>query len=179
MKFKLLLLLSLSSLASQAQEIQWMSLAEAMEAQKTVPKKIFMDVYTVWCGPCKLLDQKTFANKDVARYISEHYYAVKFNGEGNEEIAFYDRVFRNPNYDPKRKGRNSTHEFTQFLGIKGYPTMVFFSEEGDPIMPVVGYYTPRQLEPYLKMIKQGDYAVFTKPDDIKVYLKTFIPRFRG
>jgi len=39
MKFKLLLLLLLSSLASQAQEIQWMSLAEAMEAQKNSPQK--------------------------------------------------------------------------------------------------------------------------------------------
>ena len=45
----------------QAQEIQWMTLAEALEAQKTVPKKkIFMDVYTKWCGPCKLLDKKDF-----------------------------------------------------------------------------------------------------------------------
>ena len=114
----------------------------------------------------------------MARYISEHYYAVKFNAEGNEEIAFYDQVFRNPNYDPNRRSRNSTHQFTQFLGIRGYPTMVFFSEDGDPIMPVVGYYTPQQLEPYLKMIKQGDYAVFTKPEDIEIYLKNFVPRFR-
>ena len=162
-----------------AQQIQWMTLAEALEAQKTAPKKIFMDVYTKWCGPCKLLDRNTFANKDVARYISEHYYAVKFNAEGNEEISFYDQVFKNPSYDPKRKGRNATHQFTQFLGISGYPTMVFFSEDGDPIMPLVGYYRPRQLEPYLKMIKQGDYAVFSKPEDIEIYLKNFIPRFRG
>ena len=162
-----------------AQEIQWMTLAEALEAQKTVPKKIFMNVYTKWCGPCKLLDRNTFANKDVAAYITAHYYAVKFNAEGEEEIAFYDRVFRNPNYDPKRRGRNTTHQFTQFLGITGYPTMVFFSEDGDPIMPLVGYFKPRQIEPYLKMIKQGDYAVFSKPEDIEIYLKNFIPRFRG
>ena len=178
MKFKILFLLLLGSVVVQAQEIQWMTLAEALEAQKTAPKKIFMDVYTKWCGPCKLLDKKTFANRDVARYISEHYYAVKFNAEGTEEIAFYDQVFRNPNYDPNRKSRNATHQFTQFLGIRGYPTMVFFSEDGDPIMPVVGYYNPQQLEPYLKMIKQGDYAVFSKPEDIEIYLKNFIPRFR-
>lgn len=174
-----LFLLLLFTGFTQAQEIQWMSLAEALEAQKTVPKKIFMDVYTTWCGPCKLLDKKTFANRDVARYISTHFYAVKFNAEGNEPIDFYDRSFANPQYDPSRRGRNSTHEFTQFLGISGYPTMVFFSEDGDPIMPVVGYYNPQQLEPYLKMIKQGDYAVFSKPEDIEIYLKNFIPRFRG
>lgn len=179
MKKNLLLLFIFSFGVSYAQEIQWMSLAEALEAQKQEPKKIFMDVYTQWCGPCKLLDKKTFANRDVARYISTHFYAVKFNAEGNEPIDFYERQFSNPNYDPNRKGRNATHEFTQFLGISGYPTMVFFSEDGDPIMPVVGYFTPQQLEPYLKMIKQGDYAVFSKPEDIEIYLKNFIPRFRG
>ena len=161
----------------QAQEIQWMTLAEALEAQKTAPKKSSWMSTPNGVVLCKLLDKKTFANQDVARYISEHYYAVKFNAEGDEEIA-YDQVFRNPNYDPNRRSRNATHQFTQFLGIKGYPTMVFFSEDGDPIMPVVGYYTPQQLEPYLKMIKQGDYAVFTKPEDIEIYLKNFVPRFR-
>ena len=138
-----------------------------------------MDVYTKWCGPCKLLDKNTFANKDLARYVTEHFYAVKFDAEGEELIRFYDQNYRNPNYDARKKGRNGTHQFTQFLGVKGYPTIVFFSEDGDPIMPIVGYYTAQQLEPYLKMIKQGDYMVFQGPDDFKKYLKTYIPRFRG
>ena len=51
---------------------------------------------------------------------------VKFNAEGIEQIKYYDQIFTNPNYDPNRKGRNATHQFTQFLGVKGYPTMVFF-----------------------------------------------------
>ena len=57
--------------------------------QKNEPKKIFMDVYTKWCGPCKLLDRKTFANPYVAAYVSEHYYAVKFDAEGQETINFF------------------------------------------------------------------------------------------
>lgn len=179
MRIKLIFLLLLSSLGTYAQEIKWMTFAEALEAQKAVPKKIMMDVYTTWCGPCKLLDKKTFANRDLARYVNEHFYAVKFNAEGNEEIRFYDTNYKNPNFDERRKGRNATHQFTQFLGVKGYPTMVFFSEDGDPIMPVVGYYTAQQLEPYLKMIKQGDYMVFQGPDDFEKYLKSYIPRFRG
>lgn len=162
-----------------SQNIQWMSLKEARAAQKINPKKIFMDVYTSWCGPCKLLEKNTFQNPDVSRYISENYYAVKFNAEGTEEIEFYNQIFSNPNYDPNRKGRNATHQFTQFLGVKGYPTMVFFSEDGDPIMPLVGYYKPKQIELYLKMIKQGDYQVFSKPEDFENYKKNFIPRFRG
>ena len=162
-----------------AQKIQWMSFSEAQEAQKKEPKKIFMDVYTEWCGPCKLLDKNTFQNPDVSRYIIENYYAVKFNAEGVEEIKYYDQNFTNPNFDPNRKGRNATHQFTQFLGVKGYPTMVFFSENGDPIMPLVGYQKPKQIELFLKMIKQGDYQIFSKPEDFENYRKNFVPRFRG
>jgi len=162
-----------------SQKIQWMSLNEARAAQKVKPKKIFMDVYTNWCGPCKLLEKNTFQNPDVSRYISENYYAVKFNAEGTDVIKFYNQTFSNPNYDPNRKGRNTTHQFTKYLGVKGYPTMVFFSEDGDPIMPLVGYYKPKQIELYLKMIKQGDYQVFSKPEDFENYKKNFIPKFRG
>jgi len=180
MKKQILLVVAvLASTLSSAQQIQWMSLEEAIAAQKSTPKKIFMDVYTDWCGPCKLLDKKTFQNPDVSKYISEHYYAVKFNAEGQEEINFFNQTYTNPSYDPNRKGRNGTHQFTQYLGVKGYPTMVFFSENGAPIMPVVGYLKPQQLELYLKMIKQGDYQVFSKPEDFEKYQKSFIPRFRG
>ena len=57
--------------------------------------------------------------------------------------------------------------------------MVFLSEDGDPIMPLVGYYKPKQIELYLKMIKQGDYQVFSKPEDFENYKNNFVPRFRG
>ena len=171
------LLIILISFGLQAQEINWISFPEALEAQKKEPKKIFMDVYANWCGPCKLLDKYTFSNKDLIDYVNENFYAVKFNGEGVEEIYFYDRVFNNPKYDPKRKGKNSSHEFTQFLGISAYPTMVFFDENGGPIMPVVGYYKPQELEPYLKMIVKEDYNYFSSPQDMRKYISEFIFNF--
>ena len=68
-----------------------MSLDQALKQQKLSLKKIIMDVYTKWCGPCRLLDKKNF-NPDVSRYISQNFYAVKFNAEGNEEIIFYDKI---------------------------------------------------------------------------------------
>ena len=171
--------LLLITISVSAQEINWMTFEEAIALQKKNPKKIMVDMYTVWCGPCKLLDRNTFQNQDVAKYVNENYYAVKFNAEGQEEINFFNQTYTNPSYDPNRKGRNGTHQFTQYLGVKGYPTMVFFSENGAPIMPVVGYLKPQQLELYLKMIKQGDYQVFSKPEDFEKYQKSFIPRFRG
>ena len=92
MKYIICLIL-FSSTFSYAQSIKWLSLNEALEAQKIKPKKIIMDVYTEWCGPCKMMDKNTFGNRDVLNYINENFYAVKFNAEGNEEIIFYDKKF--------------------------------------------------------------------------------------
>ena len=79
-------------------EIRWMSMNEALAAQKKVPKKIIMDVYTSWCGPCKLLDKNTFGNKDVIKFVNNNYYPVKFNAEGTESITYQDFTYTNPNY---------------------------------------------------------------------------------
>ncbi|HCY80556.1 MAG TPA: thioredoxin family protein, partial [Xanthomarina gelatinilytica] len=74
----------------------WVTLEEAVALQKKNPKKIMIDAYTNWCGPCKMLDKNTFKNKDVADYVNKHYYAVKFNAEGNETINFKGNTFTNP-----------------------------------------------------------------------------------
>ena len=55
-KIVVVLSLSLLSMVSFAQEIKWMTMNEALEAQKKDPKPIFMDVYTNWCGPCKMME---------------------------------------------------------------------------------------------------------------------------
>lgn len=158
---------------ANAQKINWMSMNEALAAQKENPKKIFMDVYTDWCGPCKLMDKNTFQNKDVIKFVNKHFYAVKFNAEGTEEVDYQDFVYTNPNHDPKRRGRNSQHLLAHALKISGYPTVVFFDEKSDVIAPVVGYKTPQQLEIYLKMTASGDYKKLTTSEAWNAYQAEF------
>jgi len=158
-------------------EIRWMSMNEALEAQKKVPKKIIMDVYTSWCGPCKLLDKNTFGNKDVIKFVNNNYYPVKFNAEGTESITYQDFTYTNPNYQEDRKGRNSQHLLANALKISGYPTIVFFKENGDLIQPIVGYKTPEQIEIFLKMIANDDYLKLTTGEAWQEYQKNFKGEF--
>ncbi len=77
--FLLVLFLGLGTYVQAQETVKWVTFEEALKLQKKKPKKIFMDVYTDWCGPCKMLDKQTFQNADVVKYLNENYYAVKFN----------------------------------------------------------------------------------------------------
>lgn len=173
----LLIVLSTISFTSQAQKINWMTMNEALAAQEKKPKKIFLDAYTDWCGPCKLMDKETFSNPKVAAYINKHFYAVKFNAEGTEVVNYNDFEYTNPNHDPNRKGRNSQHFFANALKISAYPTVVFFDEDGNIISPVVGFQTPEQLELYLKMIASDEYKEITTQEKWEKYQKKFKSTF--
>ena len=130
MKKIVLIVIVLVGFSLNAQEINWVTLDEAVELQQKEPRKIIMDFYTKWCGPCKLLDRNTFKNKDVAKYINENFYAVKFNAEGNDVVNFKENKFINPKYDPaKANKRNYPHQLTQYFQVNAYPTMVFLDEE--------------------------------------------------
>jgi len=145
-KSLLLVLFALASVISYGQEVKWMTMKEAIEAQKKNKKPIFIDAYTVWCGPCKLLDRNTFTDSKVIEVLNQRYNPVKFNAEGNEEIQFQGKLFKNPNYqEARKKSRNGIHEFTQFLKVPGYPTMAIIGSNGTVLKSIVGYRTPEQL----------------------------------
>jgi thioredoxin-related protein len=176
--FFTLLLLFISNIQAQS-SINWMSLEEAFEAQRKVPKEIIVDVYTSWCGPCKLLDKNTFGNSDVTDFINKHFYAVKFNAEGSEKVIFQGNTFENPGYDPLKKGRNATHQFTQYLGVTGYPTILFFDDKGQYLTPLVGYQKPQQLELYLKLFYNELYKTLPTQEEFNAYFESFEPQFKG
>lgn len=175
-----ILLLLITTSVGVAQQINWVSFEEALELQKKNPKKIMMDVYTVWCGPCKMLDKNTFANKDVADFVNKHYYAVKFDAQGNSTEKYMGKTFTNPNYDPaKAKTRNGTHQLTMFLKVNAFPTIVFFDEGGEYITPVRGYQSPQQLELYLKLFQSDKHKEMSSQEDFNTYYSNFKPSFSG
>lgn len=174
-----MLMLTLA-VTAQKSGINWMSLEEAVAAQAVSPKKIMMDVYTTWCGPCKLLDKNTFQNPDVVKYINENYYAVKFNAEGNDELTFSGKSFSNPNYKPEMaKRRNSPHQLTRYFKVTAYPSMVFIDEDLKHLTTLRGYQNPQQLELYLKLFKEDKHKAMDSQEKFNEYYKAFKPLFKG
>jgi len=178
--FTLLITVFVTTFSTAQDKINWMTFEEALALQKKIPKKIMMDVYTVWCGPCKMLDKNTFHNKDLADYVNKNYYAVKFNAQGKDPIVYKDKTFSNPNYDPaKAHRRNGNHQLSRYLKIRAFPTIMFFDEEANVISPIQGYKTPQQLELFLKMFKEDKNKNMKTQEDFNVYYEAFKPEFKG
>src|SRR5215213_8771553 len=105
--------------------VQWLTLQQAEESNKKLQKPILIDLYTDWCGWCKVMDKQTYSNKQVAAYIMDKFYPVKLNAEQKQAITFGGRTFQfNNNY--------RTHELAIYLtkGQLSYPTTIIIPGSG-------------------------------------------------
>ncbi len=162
--FILFLFVALVTYTTSAQEVTWLSWSEAaaLATSEENPKKIFVDVYTDWCGWCKKMDKDTFQNAEVAAYMEANFYMVKLDGEGKEPIEYKGKTF---NFVPS--GRKGYHEFAAALmgGKLSYPTTIFLDEEMNMLSPVPGYQKP---EPFLNIAKYFGDDIY-KEKDWKTY----------
>jgi thioredoxin-related protein len=178
MKYLLGFTIVLFAFCAKAQDanINWMTIEEAVEAQKEEPRKIMIDVYTQWCGPCKMMDRNTFHNADVASYVNENYYAVKFDAESPDDVQFKGRTFTNPTFDPAKVGRrNGVNEFARALQVSAYPTVVFLDEDLNMLAPIRGYQTPPQFELYLKFFAKDEHKNIDTQEEWNAYQQAFEP----
>jgi len=136
--------------------IKWLSIQEAEKLSQKNPKKIFVDVYTSWCGWCKEMDRTTFADPKVVEYVTKNFYAVKFDAEGKDSVVFNKQTFINPG-----AGGRTTHQLAMAIGSQngrmGYPTISYLDESKKVISVVPGYLPADQFLMYLKYINEGAY----------------------
>lgn len=81
--------------------------AQALAKAKQENKKLMVDCYTLWCGPCRYMATNVFPNDTLGKFMNEHFVCMKLDmehGEGPE--------------------RNKTFH------VKAYPTFIFFDADG-------------------------------------------------
>ena len=123
------------------EKVNWMNFAEMQAAYAKQPKPILVDLYTDWCGWCKVMEKSTYGNEKVAAYINQHYYAVKFNAESRQKVMFNGKEY---GYNESMK----TNDLALLLsfGDRSYPNTIFLGSIADRPAPLAGYLKPKEIE---------------------------------
>jgi thiol-disulfide isomerase/thioredoxin len=94
---------------------------EAMQKARAENKLVFIDAYTTWCGPCKMMDKETFSDDDVAAFFNEKFVNLKLDME---------------------KGDGQTIQLR--YKIAAFPTLLFLNVDGEVIHKALGFQDAEQ-----------------------------------
>ncbi len=150
--------------SSPKDKINWMTLAEAEKAYKTDHKTVLIDLYTDWCGWCKVMDKKTYTHPQVVAYINEHFLPVKLDAETREKITWMGKEY---NY----QSGSSVNGYAMYLtrGNLSFPTTVFIPVAQPDPQAVPGFLEPKDMESLLRYFGDGHYG----KTPFEQYIKNF------
>lgn len=153
--------------------VQWYSFENALilngerAAQGLPTKKIFVDVYTDWCGWCKRMDATTFAHPVIIEKLNRDWIPVKLNAERKDTVIINGQEFVNQNPEKSR----SSHQLAQVLlqGQMSYPSYTLIDETGKQIQTVKGYQSAVQFEMLLDFFNSNTYKTINWEEFQKTY----------
>ncbi len=144
--------------------VTWYTWEEAVELQKKTPKKLFIDVYTDWCGWCKKMDKSTFQHPEVAKYLNENFYPIKLDAEMRKDVVFNGHTFKYV-----ANGRRGYHELAASLlnNRMSYPSCVAMDENINRITIIPGYRDNADMLSILNYIGKEKYKTMTYDEYLK------------
>ncbi len=134
--------------------IKWHSIDQAIQLASQEPRVLVIDVYTEWCGWCKRMDATTFSDAEVVELMNKHFYPVKLDAEGKDDIVIGDRTYKFVD-----NGRRGYHEIAAVVtrGRLSYPTISYVDAQGKVLEAAPGYKTADQFRVYLAYYADGAY----------------------
>jgi thioredoxin 1 len=95
-------------------EASWKKIIEKAKAEK---KLVFMDAYTTWCGPCKMLQARVFPDKNLGEFFNQNFVNAAIDMESDEGVRL-----------------SSVYE------VQGYPSLFFIDPNtGKVVKMFLGY----------------------------------------
>ena len=121
-------ILPLSSFA-QGVDFKELTMQEALALAGKEKKMIFIDFYTTWCGPCKMMSSEVFTQEQVGTYFNRVFVNMKVDAEKGEGV-----------------------ELAKKYQVRAYPTFVVLRADGTEVYRTSG---ARPAEEFIDKIRKG------------------------
>ena len=95
---------------------------EALAMAQKEKKLVFLDAYASWCGPCKMLKNKTFPDEKVGAFFNQHFVSIAVDMEKGEGPLL-----------------------ARHFEVSAYPTLIITDPQGNLITEARGFMPPRDL----------------------------------
>ena len=83
------------------------ALSKVLEKASRTDQIVFMDIYTTWCAPCKLMDEYVFTDADTQKFMNENFINYKVDAE-----------------------KDNGQVIATIYGANTFPTLVFVDKDG-------------------------------------------------
>ncbi len=87
------------------------TLTNVLDEAQSIDKIVFVDMYTTWCVPCKVMDDEVYTDPSVLDFLKEHMISYKVDAE---------------------KGNGP--DLTIIYNVQVYPTLLFLDDKGREIV---------------------------------------------
>jgi len=102
---------------------------KALQEAKKQNKPIFLDAYTSWCGPCRMLKNNTFTDKAVGDFFNKNFINIALDMEKGDGLGVAEKY-----------------------QIRAYPTLIITNAEQSSVSVSEGYIGPAQLLEFGKYV---------------------------
>lgn len=98
------------------------SFESAIQLAQKENKLIFLDAYTTWCGPCRMMSNNVFTDNSIGTLFNQNFINIKVDMDTEEGKKIADKYF-----------------------VTAYPTLIFIGGSGKQISKIVGYKNSEEL----------------------------------
>lgn len=114
--------------------------AQALAKAKKENKKLMVDCYTLWCGPCRHMAKNVFPDENLGKYMNANFVCIQLDMEHGEGP-----------------------ELNKTFNVEAYPTFIFFDAEGKEMNRFEGMCMQNEFQKRCERILKGE-APIVKED---------------